>query len=254
MSVKTDLYALGLVLYEMFTGQRAFVEEDWRELMARGGHGSRSEGALRQLSRPSSHVEGLDPVVEAVILRCLEEDASKRPSSALEVSAALPGGDPLAAALAAGETPSPEMVAAAPRKGLLKPAVAAGLLAGLAFCVGIGLWARREVAVPTLAHLPKSPEVLEDRARTLLRNLGHDQEPADSAWGWQMNEAYVRYLKNEGTVEEVARLRDGAPPLYWFLVPAESRSAPPPPLWELAPESRRSARHDSGDGVGDARS
>jgi hypothetical protein len=35
------------------------------------------------------------------------------PSSALAVAAALPGGDPLAAALEAGETPSPEMVAAA---------------------------------------------------------------------------------------------------------------------------------------------
>ena len=36
-----------------------------------------------------------------------------RASSASQVAAALPGGDPLAAALAAGETPSPEMVAAA---------------------------------------------------------------------------------------------------------------------------------------------
>ena len=36
-----------------------------------------------------------------------------RPSSALAISAALPGGDPLAAALAAGETPTPEMVASA---------------------------------------------------------------------------------------------------------------------------------------------
>jgi hypothetical protein len=54
----------------------------------------------------------MDPVVERVILRCLDPDPTRRPSSALAVSAALPGGDPLAAALAAGETPSPEMVAA----------------------------------------------------------------------------------------------------------------------------------------------
>ena len=213
VSVKTDLYALGLVLYEMFTGHRAFAEENWRQIMARGGHGD--------VSRPSTHVEALDPVVETVILRCLEEEPGARPSSALEVSAALPGGDPLAAALAAGETPSPEMVAAAPREGLLKPPVAAGLLAALALCLAAGLWARQRVSVPTLAHLPKSPEVLEDRARTLLRDLGHDREPAaggrvDSAWGWQMNEAYVQHLKREGTVEDLARLGDGGPPLYWF--------------------------------------
>src|SRR5262245_45069640 len=40
----------------------------------------------------------------------------------------MPGGDPLAAALAAGETPSPEMVAASGLKEGLRPAVAIGLL------------------------------------------------------------------------------------------------------------------------------
>ena len=46
-------------------------------------------------------------------MRCLHPDPRQRPASALAVAAALPGGDPLAAALAAGETPSPELVAAA---------------------------------------------------------------------------------------------------------------------------------------------
>ncbi len=55
----------------------------------------------------------IDPGVEKVIRRCLDPDPAKRPAGALAVAAALPGGDPLAAALAAGETPSPEMVAAA---------------------------------------------------------------------------------------------------------------------------------------------
>jgi len=58
-------------------------------------------------------VRDLDPLVERVILRCLENEPDQRPASALPVAAALPGGDPLAAALAAGETPSPQMVAAA---------------------------------------------------------------------------------------------------------------------------------------------
>ncbi len=209
VSVRTDVYALGLVLYEMFTGERAFEDEDPRELVARGRQG--------EVSRPSSHVEGLDGVVEAVILRCLEQEPSKRPASALEVSAALPGGDPLAAALAAGETPSPEMVAAAPTKGLLRPPVAAGLLGGLALLVAAGLWARQEVALRSLAHLPRSPEVLEDRARTLLADLGHGAEPAGSAWGWQLNEDYVRHLHREGADPgEVARLRENRPPPYEF--------------------------------------
>jgi serine/threonine-protein kinase len=61
---------------------------------------------------PSEIVRDVDPIVERVILRCIDRDARLRPASVLQVAAALPGGDPLAAALAAGETPSPEMVAA----------------------------------------------------------------------------------------------------------------------------------------------
>src|SRR5438445_4832460 len=65
------------------------------------------------ITNPSTLVRDLDPLIERVIFRCLENDPEKRPASALQVAAALPGGDPLAAALAAGETPSPQMVAAA---------------------------------------------------------------------------------------------------------------------------------------------
>ena len=104
ISLRSDLYSLGLVLYELFTGKRAFEAATPAELLR-----------LEQESSPkspSSHVEGLDPAVERAILRCLAREPRDRPGSALAVAASLPGGDPLAAALAAGETPSPEMVAA----------------------------------------------------------------------------------------------------------------------------------------------
>src|SRR5208337_3424291 len=80
-------------------------------------------------------VRDLDPLIERVILRCLETDPGKRPVSALQVAAALPGGDPLAAALAAGETPSPEMVAASGASEGVRPVLALGLL--LAALVGL---------------------------------------------------------------------------------------------------------------------
>jgi hypothetical protein len=73
--------------------------------------------------------EILDPAIERAIQRCLEREPVKRPASALAVSAALPGGDPLAAALAAGETPSPEMVAAAGEQSALRPAIGVALVA-----------------------------------------------------------------------------------------------------------------------------
>ena len=71
----------------------------------------------------------LDPAIDRAIMRCLERDPAERPASALGVAAALPGGDPLAAALAAGETPSPEMVAASGSTSALRPVPAVAALA-----------------------------------------------------------------------------------------------------------------------------
>jgi serine/threonine protein kinase len=86
VTLKSDLYALGLVLYEMFTGRRAFEAETLAELIR-----------LREESQPaeiSSVVREIDPAIERVILRCLDPDPKNRPASALAISAALPGGDP----------------------------------------------------------------------------------------------------------------------------------------------------------------
>ena len=66
VSTRSDIYALGLVLYEVFTGKRAFAEK-----MAGALHGDLD----RTPSRPSSVVKDLDPIIEKVILRCLETEA-----------------------------------------------------------------------------------------------------------------------------------------------------------------------------------
>ena len=130
VSIRSDLYSLGLVLYELFTGRRAFAAATPEELAR--------EGESRTPVAPSSLIDGIDPLVERTILRCLEVDPRRRPRSALQVAAGLPGGDPLAAALAAGETPSPEMVAAAPFGwGLVPVALALGL-AGFGFVTSLG--------------------------------------------------------------------------------------------------------------------
>ena len=105
VTARSDIYALGLVLYEIFTGQRALEGKNLAELI----HKREQSGILP----PSAIVKTLDPKIERAIMRCLRPAIDERPASALAVAAALPGGDPLAAALAAGETPSPEMVAAA---------------------------------------------------------------------------------------------------------------------------------------------
>ncbi|MGB9334465.1 MAG: serine/threonine-protein kinase, partial [Candidatus Acidiferrales bacterium] len=128
---KSDLYSLGLVLYEIFTGKRPFDASSSEE-MAR----QRDKSAP---THPSQIVKDIDPLVERVILRCLEKDPARRPASALQVAAALPGGDPLAAALAAGETPSPEMVAASGETEGLRPVIAWLLLAGVIVSVAASI-------------------------------------------------------------------------------------------------------------------
>ena len=83
VTARSDIYALGLVLYELFTGKPAFEGKTHDEIMR-----VRREGRPH---RPSALVRDFDPAVEMVIMRCLEEDPENRPSSALIVSAALPG-------------------------------------------------------------------------------------------------------------------------------------------------------------------
>ena len=165
-TVQSDLYALGLVLYEVFTGKRAFDAPNLAEL-----HRRQSE---TDPTPPSNLIRNLDPAVERAILRCLHRDPAERPRSAQSVAAALPGGDPLAAALAAGETPSPEMVAAAGPQGGLKPAVAwTCLVVSLLLILGTSMFLAPRATDWGLSPMPKSPEVLSDRAQELARKLGY---------------------------------------------------------------------------------
>jgi serine/threonine-protein kinase len=165
-SVQSDLYALGLVLYELFTGKRAFQASSLGEF-----HRKQTE---TNPTPPSSVVKNFDPAVERAILRCLDRDPSQRPRSALSIAAALPGGDPLATALAAGETPSPEMVAAAGPSGSLRPAVAwACLVATVVLILGASMFLAPHATDWGLAFMNKSPEVLADRAQELAKKLGY---------------------------------------------------------------------------------
>lgn len=180
----SDIYSLGLVLYELFTGKRAFEASNLNDLLRLREHSS--------VTNPTRVVHDLDPLVERVILRCLEADSKKRPTTALQVAAALPGGDPLAAALAAGETPSPQMVAAAGGEQVLAPQVAWSLLA-LAFIgfIAVLLVARYSTDL-ALYPLEKSPEVLEDRARDIALKAGYTQA-RDHAFGFTRNYDYLLY-------------------------------------------------------------
>ena len=182
---RSDIYALGLVLYELFTGKRVFEAKSINELLQ-----------LHEKSTPatpSSHVKDMDPLVERVILQCLEKDPKARPLSAIQVSAMLPGGDPLAAALAAGETPSPEMVAASSKEGALRPAVAAACFAATLLVLALILFGAKYVKSISRVALQKSPEVLAERASTIINKLGYRAPPTDTAYGFSIDASYLKY-------------------------------------------------------------
>ena len=217
-SVRSDLYALGLVLYEVATGKRAFDAPTLAEM--RRKHESETPTA------PSNVLAGFDPAVERVILRCLEKDPRARPSSAVQVAGALPGGDPLAAALAAGETPSPEMVAAAGPEGAIPTARAVGLLAGVIVLLGAALVLTRWGTDLGLSPLPKPPDALAERAREIVKRLGWTDPPVDSASWFFRDYPYLKSLATSGKVGWALDLRSG----WWKPAAFEYRQSSRPLL------------------------
>jgi len=208
---RSDIYSLGLVLYEIFTGRKAFNAETLEQLKE-----------LRRSVAPSplsSHVSEVDPAVERVVSRCLESEPERRPPSALIVATALPGGDPLAAALAMGETPSAELVSAAGGKGGIHPLLGLAFLAvalvGLVFASGTG--ARRNL----VQHfdLDRSADALEERSRQLVADLGYDDRPADRFRAFARGGDMLSWLaKQDSTQTRWDRLAEMRPTplLFWY--------------------------------------
>ena len=200
----------GLVLYEIFTGKRAFAEKTAGVLHGREDHTP---------SRPTSVVKDLDPIIEKVILRCLENEPSSRPANALAVSAALPGGDPLAAALAAGETPSPQMVAASGETEGFRPPVAMAILAGVLLGLAFAVFYSVHYNGFDKMNLDLTPEVLTQKARETIARLGYGERPADSAFGLDVDNDFLESVeKNDKPRPDWGKILPGRPSVlqYWY--------------------------------------
>ncbi len=72
IDARTDIYALGAIMYEMFTGQPVFSGKSAGEFVRKH---------LNEDPTPPSQTEGgadLDPRIEAIIMRCLEKEPEDR--------------------------------------------------------------------------------------------------------------------------------------------------------------------------------
>jgi hypothetical protein len=209
VSTRSDIYALGLVLYEVFTGKRAFADSAAKLALV---------GADRTPSRPSSVVKDLDPIVEKVILRCLETEPTARPATALAVAAALPGGDPLAAALAAGETPSPQLVAASGETTGLRPGVAVTCLVAVLLGLIVGIYLSIRYSGIEKMHLEQTPEVLAHKAREIVKQVGYAEKPADSGFGLDYDTNFRDAVEKDKTPANWDEVMTGRPTMlqFWY--------------------------------------
>jgi serine/threonine-protein kinase len=187
VTTKSDIYALGLVLYELFTGKRVFRASSVDELLELHRTG--------QITAPSDVVTALDPAIDRAILRCLDPEPARRPASARAVAAALPGGDPLAAAIAAGETPSPEMVAAAGEGAGLRTPIAAGILAVVLVGLLGSYFMTVRVSVLDRMRPEFTADVLAQKARDAVRTLGYTDRPIDEAFSFYWSGEQIEHVR-----------------------------------------------------------
>ncbi|MGQ0733158.1 MAG: serine/threonine-protein kinase [Acidobacteriota bacterium] len=186
-TVRSDIYALGLVLYELYTGRRAFSAASLEELIDRKRH--------EVPPAPATLVNAMDPAVDRVIMASIASDPHTRPATVAEIMAQLPGGNLLEAAVLAGQTPSPELVAAAGTNEGLSTAVAWVLVGVLVLGASLATIIGDQAILWRRAALERSPDALAERARDILVRLGYADGSPNRASGFETDLEYLRYIR-----------------------------------------------------------
>jgi serine/threonine protein kinase len=185
-SVRSDLYSLGVLLVELFTGN---VVSDPSKIEPTILHKYSAE---------------FPDVSSRVIVRCLATDPSERPSTTAEILKVLPVDNPLEAALARGEIPSPELVAAAGSSEPLSRPKALALFLAIIICL-IGTWLAAPfgsflgVATPLL-----SPAQMEKESRLDLNVFGYSSQNIPHVSILTNNEQLLDYLSYKPVAQKLA--------------------------------------------------
>ena len=200
----SDIYSLGLIFHEIFTGKPVYRASSVAELIR-----VREQVAP---SRLSGILKELDPAVDTVIQKCLEKDPAQRPASVVQIAAALPGGDPLAAALAAGETPSPELVAASGATNGCSVLQGLSLLGLFVLLMVTSVILMQGGSKVTHSPMALKPAVLEAKAREFSeRLLGVPAASiVDSGYGYWYNPDQMSQVTTE-----LRKTGDGAVE-FWY--------------------------------------
>jgi serine/threonine-protein kinase len=188
VTAKSDIYALGLVLYELFTGRKPFSANSVSEWI------TLQESS--QFPDIASIVPDADPGIDRIIRRCLDPDPRRRPDSPLLVSSALPGGDPLSAALAAGKTLSPEAVARAGETGGLALKYSLPCLATIILSLILAPALKQAKISLYQARDEYAPAALRQKARDFAAAAGYTHSPVDTAARLYQRLELLTYLQS----------------------------------------------------------
>jgi eukaryotic-like serine/threonine-protein kinase len=194
--VRVDVYAIGLVLYELLTGQRPFTGATFGKLVVE----------LTQKPPPPLPLKSLagDPIppgLEAVMRRCLEKKPEARYQTAADVALAL---EPYTQAIFPHQVPSvgpplPEVPLVPPRS--IGPLLVGGLLAvALASTVTWLVWPQPApglplapiAIVPPAAAQPLAPVVASEVATLLVTSTPPGAEVRHPASGKKLGVTPLR--------------------------------------------------------------
>jgi TolB-like protein/Flp pilus assembly protein TadD len=177
VDARTDIYALGMVLYEMVAGKRPFREDLATHL---------TDDILHQVPlAPGQFRPNIPGALEKISLKCLEKDPGNRYQSAREVGAALE--------MLATNSASVGAVRARRRRpwyGVAAGVLAVVLLASAFFVLNVGRWRSR------LFNMVRSPQV-ESLAVLPLLNLSGDPQ-----------QDYIADGITEGVIDKLSEIPD----------------------------------------------
>jgi TolB-like protein/tetratricopeptide (TPR) repeat protein/predicted Ser/Thr protein kinase len=182
VDARTDIYALGMVLYEMATGRRAFGDELPTKLI---------DAILHRPPPPPGRLNPpLSPKLEDIILKCLEKNPENRYQSSKEV----------VVDLRRLVMPSTVAQAVAPPQGrrhvVMAGVISVVLLAGVLVGLNVGNWRNRLLK-------RASPGRIESLAVLPLENLSGDPQQDYFADG--MTEAVITEVAQISGLRVISR-------------------------------------------------